>query len=317
LQSRVELLNTSSLRSDNRRPFELRHINYTLAPIPPSISSANFCPLPPGNPTGYGEIGHGLTKVQSSLLCSLQVQAWCYGPWEVPEREEGGVRRVRGDKAEVRFEVGVVGWGSTGGLGAGAGRRGDRPLRQRRIADLCNTLKQTFEPVILTHLYPRSEIDIFLLVAQHDGSLLQACINAATLSLLSAGISLTDYIVSLSLCSLTPPNPSKSNATFTLSTGVIPLLDPTALEETTLPTLTLALLPFSSSPPKIALINLEARLPIEILEELSDVAVKGAIVIAEQMREKVKEWGTGVARRAGLLKTGLTEDEEMEGVEEL
>ena len=51
-------------------------------------------------------------------------------------------------------------------------------------------LKQTFEATIKTELYPRSQIDIFVEVLQADGGNYCACVNAATLALIDAGIPL-------------------------------------------------------------------------------------------------------------------------------
>ncbi len=45
------------------------------------------------------------------------------------------------------------------------------------MLEFAATIKSTFEPVIQTSLYPRSQIDIFVQVIQQDGGLLQACIN--------------------------------------------------------------------------------------------------------------------------------------------
>jgi hypothetical protein len=42
-------------------------------------------------------------------------------------------------------------------------------LNFRRIRDLCSSIKNTFEPVIQTNLYPKSQITISLQVLQHDG----------------------------------------------------------------------------------------------------------------------------------------------------
>jgi len=55
-------------------------------------------------------------------------------------------------------------------------------------------LKQTFEATIKTELYPRSQIDIFVEVLQADGGNYCACVNAATLALIDAGIPLKDYV---------------------------------------------------------------------------------------------------------------------------
>jgi hypothetical protein len=50
------------------------------------------------------------------------------------------------------------------------------------------------QATIKTELYPRSQIDIFVEVLQADGGNYCACVNAATLALIDAGIPLKDYV---------------------------------------------------------------------------------------------------------------------------
>ena len=78
-------------------------------------------------------------------------------------------------------------------------------------------LKQTFEATIKTELYPRSQIDIFVEVLQADGGNYCACVNAATLALIDAGIPLKDYVTACT-------------ASLVLDT---PLVDVSSLEATT------------------------------------------------------------------------------------
>ncbi|RHN68533.1 putative polyribonucleotide nucleotidyltransferase, PNPase/RNase PH domain-containing protein [Medicago truncatula] len=54
------------------------------------------------------------------------------------------------------------------------------------------------EERILTHLMPRSQIDIYVQVLQADGGTRSACINAATLALADAGIPVRDLVTSCS-----------------------------------------------------------------------------------------------------------------------
>jgi ribonuclease PH len=42
-------------------------------------------------------------------------------------------------------------------------------LNYRRVLEFAAAIKATFEPVIQTHLYPRSQIDIFVQVLEQDG----------------------------------------------------------------------------------------------------------------------------------------------------
>lgn len=64
----------------------------------------------------------------------------------------------------------------------------------RRLLEMASFVKQTFEPVVITTLYARSQIDIYLQVIQQDGGVLQACVNAATMALIDSGVAMTDYV---------------------------------------------------------------------------------------------------------------------------
>ena len=70
-------------------------------------------------------------------------------------------------------------------------------------------MRQTFEEAVQTQLYPRSQIDISVLVLEQDGGIvelgmavmlgvLQTAINAVTLALVDAGIPMNDYICATS-----------------------------------------------------------------------------------------------------------------------
>ena len=69
-----------------------------------------------------------------------------------------------------------------------AQRSGDRKKMEHSLA-----IKQIFEACIQTHLYPRSQIDIFVQVLHADGGEVPASINAITLALIDAGIALNDF----------------------------------------------------------------------------------------------------------------------------
>ncbi len=56
-------------------------------------------------------------------------------------------------------------------------------------------IKQTFESVIQTELFPSSEINIFIQVIQSDGGDRAAAINATTLALSNAGIPMQDFVM--------------------------------------------------------------------------------------------------------------------------
>merc|ERR1711971_835610 len=69
-----------------------------------------------------------------------------------------------------------------------------RPRGDRKSQEMTSHLKQTFDAVILTELYPKTQIDIFVEVLQSDGGNYCASVNASTLALIDAGIPLKDYV---------------------------------------------------------------------------------------------------------------------------
>ncbi|GAA5921418.1 hypothetical protein JCM6882_005457, partial [Rhodosporidiobolus microsporus] len=316
MQSRTQLLTPSSLRLDSRLPLELRALSFQILPCPPhpstsslaSSSSAqhpspSFSPTtPPANADGHALVSHGLTSVSSSV----------FGPRE-PQRSGpfsgggagggagggGGGGGQKGERGTVNVEVGIVGWGERVGSGAaseGGVRRGGK---DRRTIELAAAVKSTFEPVLLLHLYPRSSIDIYLQVWENDGSLLQASINATTLSLISAGLPLSDYICALTLASypslpplgpaqippfeLSTPSAQYSNAADApAGSGSTTLLDLVQAEEQALPCLTVAVLPRSG---KVTLCNLETRVGVGRFEEMLRWGVEGGKVVQGAMDE--------------------------------
>lgn len=130
-------------------------------------------------------------------------------------------------------------------------------------------IKSTFEPVIMTSLYPRSQIDIFVQVLQQDGGLLQACINATTLALINAGIPLLDFV-----CAVNGGVHSTS-----------PLLDLTLLEENDVPNVTVAIMPRTK---KMTLVTMETRLHIDRFDEIFKLAADAGEVVHKEMKAAVK-----------------------------
>jgi exosome complex component RRP41 len=122
---------------------------------------------------------------------------------------------------------------------------------------------------VQTHLFPRSQIDIYIQILQQDGGLLQACMNAATLSLADAGIPLLDLV-----CAVTGGVHSMS-----------PLLDLTSLEENDVPNVTVATTPRTG---KVTLVTMESRIHVDRFEEVLRLASEGGNVIHDHMKGAVK-----------------------------
>lgn len=248
--SRIEILNDGGYRSDGRRQYELRDITIDLSQQ--------------GQADGSAIITHGLTQVLVSV----------FGPREAKQRRE-----TIHDRANINVEVAVAAF-STGERRKRS--RGDKygpnalylynllkVLERRRILEIAATIKSTFEPVIQTSIYPRSQIDIFVQVLQQDGGLLQACINGTTLALANAGIPLLDFV-----CAVTGGVHSTS-----------PMLDLTTLEENDIPHVTVAMMPRTG---KVTLVTMETRLHVDRFEEIFRLAIDAGKVIHKEMKIAVK-----------------------------
>ncbi|KAG0327147.1 Exosome complex component RRP41 [Dissophora globulifera] len=144
---------------------------------------------------------------------------------------------------------------------------------------MASFVKQTFEPVVSTNLYPRSQIDIYLQVIQQDGGMLQACINAATLALIDAGIAMTDYV-----CACTAGWIEREAA-----------IDLNYIEESSdTSEVTIAMLPKSG---KVTLAQMESRLHVDKLEEVLSLAGEGCKQIHQVLDKTIRDRAEDLARK--------------------
>jgi exosome complex component RRP41 len=150
------------------------------------------------------------------------------------------------------------------------------------------TIASAFSSAIFTHLYPHSTIQIALHVLSQDGSLLAACINAATLALIDAGVPMSDYVVACTAGSTSSYSSNDESAD--------PLLDLNAGEEAELPFLTVATVGESD---RVAVLVMETRVQVGRLEGMLAVAVDGCkqvrvILDAVVRRQGKKMLGSGI-----------------------
>ena len=68
------------------------------------------------------------------------------------------------------------------------------PAPSRREMELSKVIRESLEPVVLTDLYPRTMIDLFVEVLQSDGGSRCAGITGASLALADAGIPMTELV---------------------------------------------------------------------------------------------------------------------------
>ncbi|GAA5838240.1 hypothetical protein JCM3766R1_001871 [Sporobolomyces carnicolor] len=312
--SRTQLLTPSSLRLDSRLPLELRSLSFEILPAPPPFDSLHSPAFPPALADGFAKVSHGLTTVTASVFGPRE--SLRTGPWS-GQGQSNQPSATGGDRGHVNVEVGSAAWGervsnlpssSEGGVRKGG--------KDRRTVELASAIKNTFEPVLLLHLYPRSSIDIYLQILESDGSVLQAAINATTLALISAGLPLSDYVCSLSLASYPslPPLGPRQIPPFTLSSpspqsavrgesshagsGSTVLLDLLQVEEQSLPNLTVAVLPRSG---KVTLVNLETRVGVQRFEEMLRWGIEGGKIVQGAMEEAVRHWAESLARPSKTL----------------
>ncbi|XP_011627119.1 exosome complex component RRP41 homolog isoform X1 [Amborella trichopoda] len=241
----MEYVSPEGLRLDGRRPLEMRQINAEIGVVVKADGSAVF------------EMGN--TKVIAAV----------YGPREVQNRSQ-----QLSDQALVRCEYSMANFST--------GDRLRRPKGDRRSSEISLVIRQTMEACILTHLMPRSQIDIYVQVLQADGGTRSACINAATLALADAGIPMRDLITSCS-------------AGYLVNT---PLLDLNYVEDSAGgPDLTVGIL---AKMDKVTLLQMDAKLPMHIFEKVMQVAMEGCRAVAQYIREVLLENTKELEYRRGL-----------------
>ncbi|XP_062494380.1 exosome complex component RRP41 isoform X1 [Pezoporus occidentalis] len=234
----AELLSDEGFRADGRRPGEIRKVRARLGLFAQADGSAY--------------IEQGNTKALAVV----------YGPHE-----------VRGPRGKALPERAVLNCRFSLAAFSSAERR--RPHGDRRSAELALQLQQSLEAAVLTQLFPRSQIDVYVQVLQADGGHCCAGTTAAALAVLDAGIPLRDMVCA-------------SSAALAEDTA---LADPSGAEEAAAgPGLALALLPASGL---LALLQLSARLPRERLEPVLDAATAGCRALHHaldrELRQRLRE----------------------------
>ncbi|KAI5627211.1 exosome complex component RRP41 [Silurus asotus] len=235
----LELLSDQGYRLDGRKATELRKLQARMGVF--------------GQADGSAYLEQGNTKALAVV----------YGPHEV----RGSRSKSLHDRAVINCQYSMATFSTA--------ERKRRPHGDRKSSEMSLHLKQTFEAAVLTQLYPRSQIDIYVKILQSDGGNYSACVNAATLALVDAGIPMRDYV-----CACT--------AGFVEDT---PLADLCHAEESGGgTTLSLALLPRREN---IALVQMDARLHqdhLPALMEAATVACKGlSKVLDSVVRQHLQE----------------------------
>eukprot|EP01104_Vermistella_antarctica_P015187 TRINITY_DN4924_c2_g1_i2.p1 TRINITY_DN4924_c2_g1~~TRINITY_DN4924_c2_g1_i2.p1 ORF type:complete len:247 (+),score=61.65 TRINITY_DN4924_c2_g1_i2:207-947(+) len=243
--SRNEYISPEGLRLDGRRPSELRRIKCKLGLFSRADGSAYF--------------QQGNTKAIAAV----------YGPREVPY-----FRRGLHDRAIINCEYSMATF-STG--------ERKKQSKDRRGQEISLIMRQTFEAVVMTNLYPNSQIDIYVQILQADGGTRCASINAATLALIDAGVPMREFVCAC-------------------AAGYIddtPLLDLNYMEDSAGgPDLPLAIMPKTD---KVVLLQMDSKLPVDQFESVVRLAVDGCHEIYEEMKEAVREHTAELACSRGIM----------------
>lgn len=148
----------------------------------------------------------------------------------------------------------------------------------RRLAELSIIIKRALQQTIVKKNYSRTIIEISITILQLDGGLLPACVNAATLALIDAGIAMYDYITAVNIALY----------------DTFPLLDTNTLEENDLSYLTVGIV---GNTDKINLLLMEDKIPLDKLQKLIDLGISGCKNIRQMMDLKIREIGTDLVSK--------------------
>ena len=146
----VQLFREDGTRLDGRRPDELRPVKMEVGIL--------------DNADGSAMVEFGRTKVLAAV----------YGPREPVQKYI-----VLPDKAVLRVRYHMAPFSTS---------ERKSPAPSRREIELSKVIREALEPVVLTELFPRTSIDIFIEVLQADGGTRTTGLTAAALALADAGI---------------------------------------------------------------------------------------------------------------------------------
>ena len=145
-----------------------------------------------------------------------------------------------------------------------------RPGPDRRSVEISKVIREAFEPVVFTKLYPRSGIDVFIEILQADAGTRTAGINAAAVALADAGVPMRDLVSSVAV--------GKVDDTIVLDL----MKEEDNYGTTDMP---IAMLPRKKV---ITLLQMDGHLTPEEFERAIEMAMKGCEQIYEAQKQALK-----------------------------
>lgn len=162
MSENVALIDPSTgLRHDGRRPDEMRPVRMSVGVLP--------------NAQGSALVEFGKTKVIAAV----------YGPREALPRF-----MTLPDRAILRVRYHMAPFST---------KERKSPAPSRREIELSKVIREALEAAVISELYPKTTIDVFIEVLQADGGTRTAGVTAASLALADAGIPLRDLVAGVAV----------------------------------------------------------------------------------------------------------------------
>ncbi len=153
-----------------------------------------------------------------------------------------------------------------------------RPGPDRRSVEISKVSREALEPVIIRELYPRSTIDIFVEVLQADAGTRTACINAASVALVDAGIAMKGMVTAVAV--------GKADGVLVLD----PMKEEDFYGEADMP---FAFLIVNEKIKGITLLQMDGKLTSEEAKKALEMAKSAALEIYKHQRKAIMKKYTG------------------------
>ncbi len=147
-----------------------------------------------------------------------------------------------------------------------------RPGPDRRSIEISKVSREAFEPIIMKELFPRSGIDVFVEVLQADAGTRTACLNAASVALVDAGVAMKGIITAVAV--------AKVDGQLVLD----PMKEEDNFGEADVP---FAFLIRNSRIESIALLQMDGRMTVDEVKKGLQMAKRGAMQIYEMQRDAI------------------------------
>jgi len=208
-------------------------------------------PISSGSVSGACLFQMGLTRV---LACVC-------GPMECARRSD-----ERNDRANLSVTVKSSPFSST--------NRQTKSQSNKQLLEIANDIQNAFSAAILLHLYPRAAIYVNVHILADDGGTLECAINATSLALINAGVSLKDLVCACS--------------SGLLSDGTMTLVDVNKQEafDSNVYKMSVATMPQRGS---VILTKLSSRFSLKELERVLESATTGCRAVCDIMAQIIRE----------------------------